>query len=429
MEITKPNRNSLNFDIMEECKIVIGKNFGDEGKGLAVDYFARNLSKTKYDTIVIRHNGGAQAGHTVERENMRFVFHQLSSASFCGCPTFMSETFLPDMMKIEEEIQQFSDVSGMIPKIYVDSDCSLTSIYDVIVNSFVESLRGENRHGSCGMGINEAVVRNRKNEYRFTLKMLSKFSLDDTTYFLEKIRAEYVPERLDELNISLKSNNQWSELLNNSDISFNAAEIMHNSLKYINIVENTSEFLKQYKNIIFENAQGLMLDMDNIDFFPHLTPSHTGCKNPFELLDKCGIEYNVENTEICYVTRSYITRHGAGFLPYECAKNNINPYIQDLTNIPNEWQQSLRFAKHGNINEFLEYIVREYNNYNSAAVSLFFTHLNETSGNIITNSENIAVNDFIVQILKKFRFKKFYLSTNKCSEKTVVGNYENAIDK
>lgn len=410
---------------MEECKIVIGKNFGDEGKGLAVDYFAAKLSKTKFDTIVIKHNGGAQAGHTVERENMRFVFHQLSSGSFCDCPTFLSETFLPDMMKIEEEIQQFSDISGIIPKVYIDSQCNLTTVYDVIVNSLVESLRGENRHGSCGMGINESVVRNKRNQYRFTLKMLSEFSVNATAEFLEKIRTEYIPERLNELNIPFKLDNQWLELLSNSDVSFNAAEIMHNSLKYIDIVENVSEFLKQYKNIIFENAQGLMLDMDNIEFFPHLTPSHTGCKNPFELLDKCGIEYNINNTEICYVTRSYVTRHGAGFLPYECTKNDINPYIRDLTNIPNEWQQSLRFAKHGSTDEFMKYIAHEYNNYNRVAVSLFFTHLNETSENIITNSGNIPINDFIAQLSDEFKFYNFYLSADRFSEKTVAENYKN----
>ena len=59
---------------MKEVKIVIGKNFGDEGKGAAVDRLCCDKN-----ALVVRHNGGAQAGHTVEEGDFRFVFHQLGS--------------------------------------------------------------------------------------------------------------------------------------------------------------------------------------------------------------------------------------------------------------------------------------------------------------------------------------------------------------
>ena len=54
---------------------VIGKNFGDEGKGLAVDYLS--LQAKGGPVLVIRHNGGAQSGHTVDLPDKRFVFHEL----------------------------------------------------------------------------------------------------------------------------------------------------------------------------------------------------------------------------------------------------------------------------------------------------------------------------------------------------------------
>lgn len=411
---------------MEQCKIIIGKNFGDEGKGLVTDFFARRMDG---NTIVIKHNGGAQAGHTVERKNLRFVFHQLSSASFCGLPTFMSETYLPDMFKIEEEIQSFNSVSGIIPKIYVDAKCRLTTVYDVIINSLTESLRNDKRHGSCGMGINEAVVRSRDDKFCLTAKTMSKFSIYDTAEFLEKIRTEYIPKRLDELNIPYNSDNQWLKLLCDENISMNAAEIMHTSLKYAEIVENVAELLSTFKNIIFEGAQGLMLDMDNTEFFPHFTPSHTGCKNPIELLDNSHIEHNCDNTEICYVTRSYVTRHGAGFLPYECKRSDLNPCIEDLTNIPNKWQESLRFAKHGNLNEFAKYIIRdrELSN-NSASVSLFFTHLNETNDCIATKYGYVPSENFISELTNIFLFDKYYLSDNKFAE-NVSSFYYDRIQK
>lgn len=48
------------------ARIVIGKNFGDEGKGLAVDYFSRIAAMNQQPCLVVRHNGGAQAGHSVD---------------------------------------------------------------------------------------------------------------------------------------------------------------------------------------------------------------------------------------------------------------------------------------------------------------------------------------------------------------------------
>ena len=88
-------------------RIVIGKSFGDEGKGLAVDYFSGLAEKSGRRCLVIRHNGGAQAGHTVDLQNGRFVFHQLSSGSFRSADTLWADTFLPDLFKLPEEAQGF----------------------------------------------------------------------------------------------------------------------------------------------------------------------------------------------------------------------------------------------------------------------------------------------------------------------------------
>ena len=77
--------------------VIIGKNFGDEGKGLAADYFAMKAVRIGASAICVRHNGGAQAGHTVDRPDRRFVFSQLSSASFRGIGTYWADSFLPDL--------------------------------------------------------------------------------------------------------------------------------------------------------------------------------------------------------------------------------------------------------------------------------------------------------------------------------------------
>ena len=81
---------------------VIGKNFGDEGKGLAV----ASLSRVGRKPLIIKHNGGAQAGHTVEDAEAawRFVHHQIGAGAEYGTPTLFAETFMPDLYQLGKEV-------------------------------------------------------------------------------------------------------------------------------------------------------------------------------------------------------------------------------------------------------------------------------------------------------------------------------------
>ena len=91
-------------------------------------------------------------------------------------------------------------------------------------------------------------------------------------------------------------------------------------------------------NMIFEGAQGLGLDM-NVDSNWHTT-SNTGLTNPMNLLKN----YNDFKAEVCYVTRSYATRHGLGEMENETVKKEINADMFDKTNVHNEFQGSLRYG-------------------------------------------------------------------------------------
>jgi len=88
---------------------------------------------------------------------------------------------------------------------------------------------------------------------------------------------------------------------------------------------------------IFEGAQGLLLDEDGVDF-PHVTRSKTGLANVVRTAQEAGIE----RLDVTYVTRAYLTRHGAGPLANELP--NVPVGIEDATNQPNAFQGSLRFA-------------------------------------------------------------------------------------
>lgn len=387
--------------------VIIGKNFGDEGKGLATDYFTGQIDAAQIPAaLVIKHNGGAQAGHTVDRPGQRFVFHQLSSGSFHNVPTFLSETFLPDLLKLPEEAESFRKVNGRVPPVLIDRGCRLTTVFDVLLNAFAENERGKARHGSCGMGVNETVIRNRNPEFALSLEEFASFSPREAGLFLEKIRTIYVPLRLRELSLKMREGDSWCELLQNQRVAHNAADAMKAGLGYISVIRDAKALLQDTEHLVFEGAQGLLLDRNNRPYMPYLTPSDTGSRNPFDLLRACDIPYSRDNTEVCYVTRSYVTRHGAGPLPHECDREDISPGIRDETNVENQWQESLRFARHPRGRSFTFAIEddrryfgdvenrelcaedREY--YKDAKVSLMVTHLNETAGKIIYTDGDAA---------------------------------------
>jgi len=96
---------------------------------------------------------------------------------------------------------------------------------------------------------------------------------------------------------------------------------------------NDSE-IDSAEDVIFEGAQGLLLDQ-NCGDFPHVTRSNTGMENVLQLT-------NDRDLDVYYVTRAYTTRHGNGPLPYERGK----PYdcIDDRTNTENEFQGRLRYS-------------------------------------------------------------------------------------
>jgi adenylosuccinate synthase len=152
------------------------------------------------------------------------------------------------------------------------------------------------------------------------------------THYLRKIRDEYVPTRIDlnelsERNLTILN----SEMLIEDYIE--ACEYMLEHVKFANI--------RKFENntLIFEGAQGLLLDMD-YGYFPHVTRSNCGMKNISNILEEL---YNPElDVTVNYVTRAYTTRHGAGPLNYEV--DNLPHNIVDKTNIMNEFQGSLRFA-------------------------------------------------------------------------------------
>lgn len=103
---------------MKDIKIVIGANWGDEGKGLMTDYFSQ-----KPNTIVVCSNGGAQRGHTVVTlDSIRHVFRHFGSGTFNGASTYLSEDFICNPIIFRQEYEELKNL-GYAPKTYINNKC------------------------------------------------------------------------------------------------------------------------------------------------------------------------------------------------------------------------------------------------------------------------------------------------------------------
>lgn len=332
---------------------VIGKNFGDEGKGFTCSRLASSLK----NALIIKHNGGGQAGHTVEdpEGKWRFIHHQIGAGAEYHVSTLFAESFMPDLFQLGKEVKAFTELFGFRPILYSEKNVRVTTVEDVLLNMGAEVARGKNRHGSCGMGIEECVQRNAAG-YGITVEELAGWSKQDLVDRLKQIRKEYTGRRAKILGIY--PSNPYYEMLNNEIVLENFVEEVKVNVKLLTLVDADKKWLeeiKHFQHLIFETGQGLLLDQDNEAYAPHLTSSKTGIHNSAIFLEKRGLSLE----EAIYVTRPYVTRHGNGPLPCEVDPSELSGVGEDLTNQPNEWQGTLRYAKHESLEAFFAPVLRD----------------------------------------------------------------------
>ena len=95
---------------MSNVKVIIGANYGDEGKGLMTDYFAAEAKRKEEFCLVVMGNGGAQRGHTVSTpEGIRHVFHHFGSGTFSGVRTYFPEYFIVNPMVFKKEFTELKN--------------------------------------------------------------------------------------------------------------------------------------------------------------------------------------------------------------------------------------------------------------------------------------------------------------------------------
>lgn len=254
---------------IEKIHAVIGLGFGDEGKGATVNQYA-----TK-DSLVIRFNGGPQAGHTVYRDGLRHVAHSLSSGSLAGATTYIASTAVFSLAHAIKEIEELEQ-KGLHPKVIVDPRAILLLSSDLMDDRMID----KENFTTCGSGHGRAIARHEANYCLFARDLLYPNVLYEK---LNLIQKKYYNDLYDAVIPPIPKN----------------------------ITIGYPHF-NDYQNIIFEGAQGIMLDQ-TYGFFPYVTRSNTTTQNIWKIYNDYNLNFLLPfELELHYVTRPYQTRHGAG---------------------------------------------------------------------------------------------------------------------
>lgn len=371
---------------IKNIKVVIGANYGSEGKGMATDYLcSRNTGKT----IVVLTNGGVQRGHTVEtiHEDIA-VFHSLGSGTLRGCDTYISEYFVLNPIMIVKEIYSLlSEFPSLRFTIYIDRSAIWSTQYDMILN---QAYSYKNKlHNSTGFGVYETIKRYRdfhiKGYTSYTLEEFIALSDTDKRIYINFIFGYFI-ERLHEYGIKVQDKEVdsyvWETLGNNTELVESMVRCMYELQKLDFIKFTDSSILNSYDNIIFENGQGLLLDASFDREYG--TSTNTGLIIPYKIIESL---FSKQDIEVMYVSRSYLTRHGDGDLINELFTlddlkyNLIFPDFDYEINENNEFQGNMRYAPLDlydlvdRCKSDMERVCRDSKN--KYSISIFITHMNE----------------------------------------------------
>jgi adenylosuccinate synthase len=278
------------------ASIVIGTQWGDEGKGKATDYLADHMD------FVVRYQGGNNAGHTIVAEGHELKLHLVPSGIlYPHITSVIADGVVVDPRVLLEEMDGLAAVGIDPSKLRVSGNCHMIMPYHLELEKVTERFLGKNALGTTKRGIGPAYG-----------DKAARIGLRIQDLFDEKIFREKLDVALKEKNLVLTR--VYGRLPLTADL------IVEDYLRYAErlrpLVVDTSKLLhdglRQGKNVLLEGAQGTLLDLDK-GTYPFVTSS-----NPVAgyALASAGIGPR-EVDRVIGVTKAYVTRVGAGPFPTE----------------------------------------------------------------------------------------------------------------
>jgi len=291
---------------------VVGLQWGDEGKGKVVDIFAASSD------IVVRFNGGANAGHTVVVGDDKFALHLMPSGAVrdeTACVIGNGVAVDPDVLIEEINGLAKRDIS-IEGRLFISENAHVVLDYHKLEDRLREEALGKGKLGTTIRGIGPCYADKVGRSY--AIRMADFRDVDALKEKLERI-VNYKNKIFDAL--------YSAEPINANEIFKKCKEYGQRLRPF---VSNTTRLLHESvaagKSVLFEGAQGALLDLDH-GTFPFVTSSNSSALG---MAAGCGIPAGVVDKFIG-VVKAYTTRVGAGPFPTE-QDNEIGQRIRDRGN-------------------------------------------------------------------------------------------------
>ena len=289
--------------------VVVGSQWGDEGKGKIVDYLSEKAD------IIVRFQGGHNAGHTLVINGKTYKLSILPSGIVRQDKiSVIGNGVVIDPWALLDEIQKIKKTGINISRenLKISNSAPLILPVHSQIDEAREKQRGDNKIGTTGRGIGPAY------EDKVARRAIRVSDLKDKIHLKEKVH-----KLLNHHNIWLKANN--FETLDPDNIIENILEISQDILEF---ADETWVTLDNYnskgKRILFEGAQGTMLDIDH-GTYPFVTSSSTVSGNAAS-----GTGFGFLNiSKVLGITKAYTTRVGSGPFPTE-QNNEIGNKLGEL---------------------------------------------------------------------------------------------------
>ncbi len=275
--------------------VILGLQWGDEGKGKIVDHFA-----PKYD-IIARFQGGANAGHTLYIKGEKVVLHQIPSGIFHEKKiNLIGNGVVLDPVALKRECATVAALGVDVKKhLYISDKTHLILPSHRALDKASEISKGEDKIGSTLKGITPAYMdKTGRNGLRVGDLLQKKFT------------AKYVKLRIKHQR--LLDNYSFSEDISSWEEEFFESLEFLRSLKIVSAEYFINDAIGKGKKVLAEGAQGSMLDVD-FGTFPFVTSSNTTSAG---VVNGLGIAPQ-KIKDVFGITKAYCTRVGSGPFPTE----------------------------------------------------------------------------------------------------------------
>ncbi|MCP4336960.1 MAG: adenylosuccinate synthase [Mycoplasma sp.] len=293
---------------MYKTNVIIGAQWGDEGKGKVSDYLAQNSD------VVVRYQGGNNAGHSIEFNNKRYALKHIPSGIFNpNTKNIMAQGMVINPKMLLEEIETLKSQGIKDFQLLISDRAHVIMPYHLDMDEAIENAKGEGKKiGTTKKGIGPCY----EDKY-------ARIGIRFGDFINEKVLKEKIDDVLLIKNRILKA---FDVEPYDSQVLFD--EYKEYAKKLAPFVIETGSFLQKEieegKEVLFEGAQGVMLCIEN-GTYPFVTSS-SPTASAVPLYTGLSTKHIVNTIGI---VKAYTTRVGAGSLPTEIKEEEINELIRE----------------------------------------------------------------------------------------------------